>query len=280
MIFEKAIIKAPFSKPNPMPDEACFLYVMQGEYHSISEVSTLRAKAKDVVLLKCGSYFGQMLQSSESETYEAVAVHFYPEVLNKIYNDDFPKILKSTGNRNNLSMTGLKADQLLEKYFDSVIFYFSNPDLVTEELIILKIKELFLLLENTKNAPDIHQILSQLFSGKSYELKEIIEANIYTNLSIEELAQLCAMSLSSFKREFKKLFNESPGRYLKSKRLNRSKKLLEITDKSISEIAYECAFGDLASFSRSFRKQYGHTPTEYRVLQEINRTALDFTFLF
>ena len=266
MIFEKAVIKAPFTKPNLMPDEACFLYVVKGEYNSISEVSTLRAKAKDMVLMKCGSYFGQILQSSSSETYESVAVHFYPEVINKIYYDDFPKILKSTENQEYMAMTSLKADQLLEKYFDSIMFYFNNPDLVTEELIILKIKELFLLLENTKNAPDIHHILSQLFSSKSFELKEIIETNIYSNLSIEQLAQLCTMSLSSFKREFNKLFDESPARYLKRKRLDKSRKLLELSDKSISEIAYECAFGNLASFSKSFKQRFGHSPSEHRCL--------------
>ena len=80
MVFEKAIIKTPFQKSNPMPDEACFLYVLRGENHSISEVEEIRAVENEALLIKCGRFLSRMLSSEDHDIYEAIAVHFYPEV--------------------------------------------------------------------------------------------------------------------------------------------------------------------------------------------------------
>lgn len=44
-------------------------------------------------------------------------------------------------------MIKIKVDRLLEKYFDSILFYFVNLELVSEEFFIFKVREFFLLLE-------------------------------------------------------------------------------------------------------------------------------------
>ncbi len=267
MVFEKAIIKPPFKKTNLMPDEACFLYIMQGENFSLSETEQIRVAENEAVLMKCGSYLSQMFASKTSGTYEAVAVHFYPDVLKKIYDNEIPNFLKSKEKPfPEKSMAKLKADELLQKYFDSILFYFSNRELVNEELMILKLKELFLLLENTKNATAIHEILSSLFSPRTYTFKEIISAHLFSNLSLDELARLTNYSLSSFKREFDKIYCESPAKYIKDKKLEKAAELLLVTNHNVSEIAFECGFNDLSGFSRSFKEKYSHSPNDYRII--------------
>ena len=67
----------------------------------------------------------------------------------------------------------------------------------------------------------------------------MIEANVFNNLSLDELALLHGVSLSSFKREFKKVYNQSPGRYFKSRKLERAAKLISSTNERIGEIAYK-----------------------------------------
>ncbi len=266
MVFEKATIQPPFQKPNPMPDEACFLYIIEGETSSISEVEEIRAMEKDAILMKCGRFLSKMFPSQLGKKYEAVAVHLYPEVLRKVYEKDPPSFL--TNQREpppERSMVKIKTDELLQKYFDSLLFYFENPELVNEELMILKLKELMLLLEKTRNAPVMHEILSGLFSPKSYSFREIIEAHFYSNLSIEQLAPLTNLSVSSFKREFKRIFNDTPARYMRNEKLKKASNLLLLTDKNISEIAFECGFNDLSGFSNTFKDRYSLSPTDYRL---------------
>ncbi len=264
MLFETATVCPPLSLPNHMPNEACFVYIIQGKQKAHGEIETMTALEKEALLMKCGNYFAQMFPRESSGEYEAVAIHFYPEVLKKVFSDDYPSFLKDQNLNNNQSIAKFKKDVLFDKYFDSILFYFENPELVNEELLILKLKELLLLLVKTGSGEGVKNILSNLFKPRSYQFRQVIENHLYDNLTLNELAALSNLSLSSFKREFKKIFDDSPAKYIKKMKLEKAKDLLEVSDLNITQITFECGFGDLASFSVAFKEQYGVTPTGYR----------------
>lgn len=264
LLFETIILKPPYTKPNLMPNEACFLYIIKGEYDSISETERLKIEAEESLLMKCGNYTCNMLPSKESDTYQALAVHFYPDILMKIYENKLPNFL--TQNLPiDIGMSKLNSDILIRKYIEGILFYFQNPDLVTEEIIILKLKEIILLLNQTTNAPAIRSILSNLFSPTVHSFKEIVQAHYYENITLEELAILNNQSLSTFKREFKKLYNASPATFLREKKLEKSVKLLLSSNIRTTEIAYECGFTNVSHFSKTFKNKYGMSPTIYKL---------------
>ncbi|MCK6648109.1 MAG: AraC family transcriptional regulator [Bacteroidia bacterium] len=248
-----------------MHNEACFFHVMAGSSLSQSAVETFSLSSKESVLMKCGTYISKMHYPKTNDEFEAFAVHFHPEVLKKIYSNDLPSFLKNPSQQNDLAITKVNSTILIEKYIQSFLFYFEHPELVTEDLLILKLKELILLLYKTNDAPNIHKVLSSLFSPTSYSLKQIIESHIYSDISTSDLAQLCHMSLSSFKREFKKTFNSSPAAFIRYKKLERSKELLMISDERIGDIAFQCGFNDIAHFSKLFHLEFKQSPSEYRL---------------
>lgn len=269
MIFEKAVMKPPFRPPSNMPNEACFLYVLNGGQETISATERIRLNSKDAILMKCGMYFTEWIASTEYEQCEAIAVHLYPEVLKKVYENEIPDFVKHYKKVENVtSMYKVESDVLIEHYIQSMNFYFQNPALVDEDLIKIKLKELILLLIKTEKATSVIEIISSLFSPKEYSFREIITANIYTNLSIEELAQFTNLSVSSFKREFEKLFNDAPARYIKTKKLERASELLSNSEMRIGDIAYDCGFSDIAHFSKSFQEKYSISPSSYRLNQK------------
>src|SRR5690606_40073999 len=108
-------------------------------------------------------------------------------------------LLHSSNIVSNQVNMSIKNDMLIEKYIESLLFYFENPYLVYEEILILKLKEIILLLSQTTQANTIQVIISQLFTQKNYAFKEIIETNRYSSHSIEELAYLTTMSVSTSK---------------------------------------------------------------------------------
>jgi AraC family transcriptional regulator, exoenzyme S synthesis regulatory protein ExsA len=266
MIFEKGIIKPPMTFPTPMPNEACFIYVIEGSFRAISENSKLEVPEQNSVLMKCGNYLGQALPNKNKVNYQTLIIHFHPEVLKRIYNNDIPSFLKNAQDLPSKSgMAVLKASELLDKYIDSILFYFENPNLVNEDLLILKLKELFLLLMHTKNAPAVQQVLSNLFSPLTYNFRETVTAHQYHDISVEQLAQLTNHSVTSFKRKFKEIYKEPPAKYLRNQKLEKAARLLSATSDGISNIAYDCGFNDVAHFSRSFKSKYGLSPTEFRL---------------
>lgn len=266
MAFEKAVLVPPLTMPAFMHNEACFFYLIDGSQRSVGAIETADLKKNEGVLLKCGNFYSQFYEAGESGKVEALAVHFYPEVLKKVYDTGLPQFLKAPKSAlPKTSMAVIKGDVMIQKYMESLVFYFENPVLANEELLILKLKELILLLSKTEYAAQIHDILSTLFSPQTYEFKEIINANLYSDLSVEQLAALTNRSLSSFKREFKKVFDTSPASYLRTKKLAKSAELLLTTDLQISHLAYDCGFTDLAHFSKSFKQEYGVSPSQYRL---------------
>jgi AraC-like DNA-binding protein len=227
-------------------------------------VDKLRIEANESVLMRCGNYIGMVPKSGPSHIYHAVAVHFYPEVLLRIYDDRPPKFLKSQG-KAEVGMYKLNSDVLIKKYIDSMLFYFDNPSLVNEDILALKLKEIVLLLYQTKNALAIQVILSNLFNPASYSFREIVESHYYSNITLEELAQLTNMSLSTFKREFRKIYGAPPASYIRKTKLRKALDLMGSTDLRATEIAYECGFNNISHFSKTFKQVFGASPTSYKM---------------
>lgn len=267
-VFETAVVTPPYKSLNTLHNEACFLYVLEGSNDHFSEEGRLEYEAGEGVLMKCGNFMFKVSPDEDTGKGGFVAIHFYPEVLKKIYENEVPDFLKNKGKLSFLSnMALVKSSILIRKYIEGLLFYFENPALVTEELMILKFKEIILLLLNTEDAPAIIEIMHNLFSPRTFSFKEIIEAHIFSPLSISDLAQITNRSLASFKREFKKIYQDSPASYIKKQRLEKAAELLIVSDIPISSIAYDCLFNDVAHFSSSFKAKYGLTPSQYRLSQ-------------
>ena len=267
VILEKVVFKAPLKSNSTMRDEACFLHVLKGNSSLYTPVKKLEVKTSDSLVMKCGSYLNKWFGKPDEQPNEAVLVHFYPEVLQLIYEDKLPDFIASKSRKDVESATLVPVDEMIANYVRSLLFYFDNPGMVTTELIKLKVKEIILLLVNTENSSRINSILTDLFHPNNYEFKEVIHAHLYEDLSIPDLAVLCGYSLSSFKRKFTSTFGLSPTRYINSKRMERAKELLRQPNLSVSEIAYDCGFKDLSYFSKMFSATFQYSPSKFRKLQ-------------
>lgn len=264
-LIQKVDFKPPFQFAFPVAEQACFLYMLRGEMEYQSEDDQLKIEDKRSLLLNC-MVSGQQIQNNNSDSDgEIIIVTFHPDILKKVYDKEIPTIFKPNNQVTNQNKKRINNDFLIQKYIEGLLFYFENPSLVNDEILILKLKEIILLLSQTQDAENIQVILSQLFSSTTYSFKQIIEANLFLQLGIEELAQKTNLSISSFKREFKKLYDDSPANYIRSKRLERAAELLIATRERITDIAFDCGFNDLANFTKSFHERYQQSPTNYRL---------------
>ena len=82
--------------------------------------------------------------------------------------------------------------------------------------------------------------------------------------TVNELADMANMSLSTFQRRFKKVTGQSPLKYMQKVLVEKAKNYLEKTDKTFDEIVFEIGYNDTASFRSIFRKQTGFTPSKYK----------------
>ena len=259
------VAKPPYTLTNSMANEACFAYVLEGENHVFSDEEKVIVSQNEAVLMKCGNYIMRLFSSNDKDVFKAITIHFHPEVLKKAYGDSLPEFLKNQIPATEDNIAQIKNSGLIRKYIESVLFYVENDELASEEILVLKLKELVLLLLQTDNAAQVRKIMDNLFRPRKKKFEDVIDSHIFSSLSSIELAQLTNNSLSSFKREFKRIYQDSPSNYIQNKKLKKAAEMLLVSEDSISNIAYDCGFSSLAHFSKAFKAGYHTSPSEYRV---------------
>lgn len=94
--------------------------------------------------------------------------------------------------------------------------------------------------------------------------KDRMDGAPHEDWPIYRLAQVSAVSVAHFAREFKKAFGVPPHRYLLSRRIERATALLRDTDLPITEIALRTGWNSLGTFGRVFHDIAGESPRELR----------------
>ncbi len=107
------------------------------------------------------------------------------------------------------------------------------------------------------------KLLSNVDSVRD-NFRQTIQEHIFRDVSISELSTLTHRSLTSFKKEFRRLFGMPPHKWFIGQRLIHARLLLISTDLSISEIGNECSFPNTSHFIKLYKKEYGLTPAAYR----------------
>ncbi len=158
----------------------------------------------------------------------------------------------------------IELNKVTETYFYSLLPYFSEHSQVSEKLLELKFKELFLsILSNPSNKQLLSYVLCLNNVGKP-PIYQVIEKNYLYGFTLKEFAHTSSRSLSSFKKDFQEHYLESPGKWLFNKRINHASVLLKTTKQSVLEVALNSGFKNVSHFSRVFKKKYKVSPLEYR----------------
>lgn len=111
--------------------------------------------------------------------------------------------------------------------------------------------------------------LMSVFSGKTRggltdPALRYMDENISRDITLEELAGLCGVSLQHFCRVFRRLHGMRPMEYLALRRVSEAKRLLSSTEYSVSDIARMTGYSTPTYFGTVFRRYEGVSPSEWR----------------
>ncbi|WP_459210399.1 helix-turn-helix domain-containing protein [Aquimarina rhabdastrellae] len=244
-------------------DEACFMFVNKGAFSIRSQDDYMNLNKDTAVLAKCLNYFFEANDEQKKcdDGVESTGIFLYPSMVKELFEFD----VTTSDYTFDFNLKKIEVDRLLENYKESINILLDHPELADENMIKTKLKEFVLLMSKSQQAPSQLDFLAALFKPNEIDFKTTIQHNLYANLSIEELATLCHLSISSFKRKFKTVFGESPKRYIIKKKVEKAAALLKSNDLRVSDIAYDVGFESLATFNRNFTNIYGKSPSEYRL---------------
>ncbi len=181
---------------------------------------------------------------------ESIVIKFQPSLV-----QHFDNIIGSTDIANPVFNT----DETTYNYAKERLL--SSVDKFTKleaQALIYAVLAVFLKFQNT----------NKLNEKKNYsiinEILLYIENNCAEELTLSVLANQFGMSAQCISRMLKAHLGISFTNYISNVRLTKSLELLKYSDKSISEIAYECGFGSVRNYNRAFSDYMKKTPSEFR----------------
>ncbi|APD06575.1 putative HTH-type transcriptional regulator YqhC [Flavobacteriaceae bacterium UJ101] len=234
-----------------------FSFLQQGKKHIHFPDTSVLVNDKQSILVKKGNCLWSELLDKEDIYY--CKLFFFSEQLLREF---LTKHIKNrVSPQNKPSYFVIENDSYITSYLDSLSIITTNSKTFNNNILSVKFEELLIYLIN-KYGTDFENYLLSLITSESSSFKKNIEQNVHSTLSLEEIAFICNMSLSTFKRHFRKEYNVSPGKWLRDKRLLKAKELLEKGRLKPSEIYLDLGYNNLSSFSIAFKNKFNITPSE------------------
>jgi len=214
-------------------------------------------------LFLSGNYLMTEKITSSAGRFQSILLFFTQNALDSFFSK-YTGINITTRNIKQAQLQVFTKDLFLHNYIQSLLLLFAEQKEIPATLQKVKLEELLLYLCNYY--PEKMQSLKQRAkdSTAETEIRKLAESNIGNNITIEELAFLCNMSLSTFKRKFIKLYGVAPSKWFLQKRMELATALLRTGKETPAEIYYKVGYETHSSFTHSFKQVFGLTPTEYR----------------
>ncbi len=153
----------------------------------------------------------------------------------------------------------LPPNDYFSSYIDSLSPYLKNDTGLNSRIIPLKVRELIMILLQTN--PALGQPLFDFTEPGKIDLEAFMHEHYRYNVDLSRFAFLTGRSLSTFKRDFQKLFQLTPNRWLVQRRLQEAHYLIRDKQKKPADIYLDLGFEDLSHFSFAYKKAFGTAPT-------------------
>ncbi|XOV92537.1 MAG: helix-turn-helix transcriptional regulator [Bacteroidota bacterium] len=185
------------------------------------------------------------------------------EYLRSIFDEYRPHLsLEGLPDPNKEMIEEFEIDDQIRSCYESLIPYFGQKKPLPESILEGKFKELLFNIFSHPGNKHILAYVSKIADRYQTPIWEVMEENYLYDLKISDFANISGRSLAAFKRDFKDYYKTSPGRWLTERRLKRAKFLLETTEKTIKEIAFDCGFSNVSHFSRVFKEHFQKSPSQ------------------
>ncbi|GAB3503119.1 AraC family transcriptional regulator [Emticicia fontis] len=230
-------------------------YIVSGYLKVADSDGNKTFSAGDIVFYRKNFLSKFIKQPEESQDFKSITVVFDKASLlqfSEQYGISEEAVFEQKG-----AVFKISHDILLENYFKTLLPYFDAS--LPESLINLKRQEALMLLLEVN--PVLKNILFQFDMPHKIDLEAFMQQSFRFNVDVKRFAYLSGRSLSSFKRDFEKVFHTTPNRWIQQRRLEEAHYLIKEKSRRPSDVYYEVGFESLSHFSYAFKQHYGINPS-------------------
>lgn len=235
-----------------------FSFLTDGKKEVMSAHQSIAIGPTQFLVMKAGHCL-MTERLSRGKTYRSVMLTFSNEMLLKFLRKQ--RIPKPSASAQ--TVFSFPTDGFVLNFIESLLTISELSQPMQSKLLEVKLEEILLYISEIHGA-DFLYALAANSDRATQKLIRTIESNQFSKLTIKELAFLCDMSVSTFKREFTRQFATSPIKWFQQKRLAYAHHLVHQEHRKPSEVYYEVGYENLSSFIQAYKQQYKATPRQHR----------------
>lgn len=264
-----SILRYRTNKPNArariMLPQNLLTFLLEGEKTVHFAGTQVTVKPHQFVMLAAGNCLMSEKVAAKEADYHSILIFFDNKLLTDFFSRHSVLLGKQTKQPENLPFLLFEKDEFLVNFTRSLDCMLTGDKPIYHDLQKVKLEELFLYLA-VHYPGQIKQIANASYEAdEDLVVRQTVTSHLDSNITVEELAFLCNMSLSTFKRRFARIYGNSPNKWILEKRMERAARMLRQDNRKASEIYYELGYENLSSFIQSFKQIYGITPKQYQL---------------
>jgi AraC-like DNA-binding protein len=242
-------------KDELMLDFHSFVRVLSGEMKVIQADQSYTFLAGDTILFPRHQLSSVIKKPRDGRPYKAIVLAFTTAQLQHYYaKTSFTRPLHYSQ-----QIQQFQFHPLLDSFFASLVPYFDLQNELPLPIAQLKAEEAISIIRSIGENTDA--ILTDFSEPGKVDLVAFMETNFMFNLPLEKFGYLTGRSLSTFNRDFRKAFGETPQKWLTKKRLELAYFQIVKKHKKPVDVYLETGFENLSHFSFAFKKQFGYAPS-------------------
>lgn len=192
--------------------------------------------------------------------YHSIALKFTRSFLREFYLTLDPSQIPAESRRDKTSLRILPAQRPdIRNFFESIQPCFETENKPSEEELKQKMAQgVHLLLETD---PALYASLFDFVEPWKINILDYLNENYMYDLSMSQIAAYTGRSLATFKRDFAKVSELTPQKWILARRLEAARELIHKGGRKISEICFDVGFRNLSHFSKLYKATYGVAPS-------------------
>lgn len=238
-----------------------FSFLIEGTKEVIADNISVTIEGNKFLLLKSGHCLMTETVSSKNNDYKSILLFFTDEMVLDVLERNKVKLPESN---QEASFAVCEYDDYIRRFVQSLEDITQLKAELQDRLLKVKLEEIMIYLIEKEGAAFLSSILKRNDS-QVIKFSTVVESNKLNKLTLQELAFLCNMSLSTFKREFNKRYQSTPSKWFQERRLEHAAYLLNNLNKRPIELYEEAGYDTLSNFVQAFKKKYGITPKQFQL---------------
>lgn len=197
---------------------------------------------------------------NDDNPYMSITLSFPRKFLMQFYRNIDKSTLPDKASRCDENLIVMPERPDLRSLFESLMPFFDSTVEPDNQWINMKLTEgLYAILRTDKN---LYASLFDFTEPWKIDILDYLNENYMYEMSIQDIAHYTGRSLATFKRDFKKISDTTPQKWIINRRLQRAHELLAHGTSRVSDVMADVGFTNLSYFSRIYKDAYGHSPTE------------------